>query len=53
MTQFTPTDFHKVLVEKFPHSPTDLQEVTLHKLADFVLSKEKERLFLLKGYATS
>ncbi|WP_350287008.1 AAA family ATPase [uncultured Croceitalea sp.] len=44
-------EFLKLLLEKFPHEPTVLQEMTLSKLSDFILSKEKEKLFLLKGYA--
>ncbi len=51
MTQMKSQDFHKILVDKFPHQPTGLQELTLHKLAEFVFSREKEQLFLLKGYA--
>ena len=51
MISITSGNFHKVLVKEFPHSPTSLQDVTLQKLADFVFSKEKEALFLLKGYA--
>ena len=51
MINITSGNFHKVLVKEFPHSPTSLQDFTLQRLADFVLSKEKEELFLLKGYA--
>ena len=51
MTSITQVNFHKVLVDNFPHSPTEIQNITLQKLVDFVLSKEKEALFLLKGYA--
>ncbi|MGD1945237.1 MAG: ATP-dependent RecD-like DNA helicase [Croceivirga sp.] len=44
-------DFHKILVDKFPHRPTALQGVTLQKIADFIFSKDSDELFLLKGYA--
>lgn len=43
--------FLKILTEKFPHSPTLKQDVALNKLANFVLGKQKDRLFLLKGFA--
>ncbi|MBT8238009.1 MAG: AAA family ATPase [Croceitalea sp.] len=45
------TDFHSILVDKFPHTPTNLQEVTLGKLAQFILSNNDDQLFLLKGFA--
>lgn len=43
--------FYKILKEKFPHQPTIKQSLALENLASFVLSKEKEGLFLLKGFA--
>lgn len=43
--------FYKLLIQKFPFTPTLVQEVVLHKLAEFLLSKEKDRVFLLKGFA--
>ena len=51
MTTLTVPDFYKILKEKFPHDPTPKQKVALEKLAEFVLSKNKEELFLLKGFA--
>ncbi|NJB35044.1 ATP-dependent RecD-like DNA helicase [Croceivirga sp. JEA036] len=51
MDSITPQVFLKFLKEKFPHEPTSLQALTLQQLADFILSKNNERLFLLKGYA--
>lgn len=51
MADLKTQDFLKILIEKFPHQPTVLQEVTLSGLSEFILSKEKDRLFLLKGYA--
>lgn len=47
----TPSSFYKVLKDKFPHRPTNKQEVALQKLTDFLLSKEKDHIFLLKGFA--
>ncbi|SFU42646.1 exodeoxyribonuclease-5 [Pustulibacterium marinum] len=43
--------FYKLLKDKFPFQPTLVQEVVLQKLSEFLLSKDKERVFLLKGYA--
>ncbi|MCK5440968.1 MAG: AAA family ATPase [Maribacter sp.] len=51
MTPLTDTSFYTVLREKFPHEPTLTQSVALQKLSSYVLSKEKEQLFLLKGFA--
>ena len=47
----TASSFYKILKDKFPHEPTLMQEVTLEKISDFIISKEKDVLFLLKGYA--
>ncbi len=49
----TPTaaSFYTLLKEKFPHIPTAKQDLTLQQLSEFTLSKDKERLFLLKGFA--
>jgi exodeoxyribonuclease-5 len=51
MITLTDASFYTVLREKFPHEPTLTQSVALQKLASYVLSKEKEQLFLLKGFA--
>jgi exodeoxyribonuclease-5 len=51
MATLTPPLFYKILKEKFPHIPTAKQTVALQKLADFLLSGEKEVIFLLKGFA--
>ena len=47
----TASTFYSLLKEKFPHIPTAKQDLTLQQLSDFILSKEKEKLFLLKGFA--
>jgi len=39
------------LVKDFPHSPTIKQDRTLQLIAEFVLSKNNNEVFLLKGYA--
>jgi exodeoxyribonuclease-5 len=51
MTSITDTTFFKLLKDKFPHDPTAKQSVALQQLASFVLSKEKECVFMLKGFA--
>ncbi len=43
--------FYSLLKSDFPHSVTPSQDVTLQLLSKFVLSTEKDILFLLKGYA--
>ena len=45
------TDFHKELIQKFPHQPTQKQQELFHLLVDFLFSKDNRALFLLKGYA--
>lgn len=44
-------DFNKLLLDKFPFTATNSQEYLLLDLSNFVFSKEKNALFLLKGYA--
>jgi len=51
MKQLTPAAFYKELITKFPHEPTLKQQIALEKLATFILSKEKDEVFLLKGFA--
>lgn len=51
MSTVTEASFYKLLSDKFPHEPTLKQSVALQKMARFVLSKEKNHVFLLKGYA--
>ncbi|MFP2997660.1 AAA family ATPase [Spongiivirga sp. MCCC 1A20706] len=43
--------FNALLQKKFPHEPTLKQQVVLNQLSEFLLSTEKDALFLLKGYA--
>ncbi len=51
MASLTDASFYKILKEKFPHEPTVNQNIALQQLAQFLLSKEKDSLFLLKGFA--
>ncbi|RKR08082.1 exodeoxyribonuclease-5 [Maribacter vaceletii] len=51
MKSITDASFFSLLKSKFPHEPTLKQIVALQKLATYILSKEKEQVFLLKGFA--
>lgn len=44
-------DFYKELRRKFPFIPTQKQKELLHFLSEFTFEKDKDFLFLLKGYA--
>lgn len=44
-------DFNKLLLDKFPFTATKSQELLLSDLSNFVFNKNKDALFLLKGYA--
>ena len=43
--------FYLNLVKDFPHSPTNKQDRALRLLADFIINKNNNEVFLLKGYA--
>lgn len=47
----TPAIFFKELETKFPHEPTLKQRIALEKLSNFILSKKKDEVFVLKGFA--
>ncbi len=51
MAALTDASFFKLLLEKFPHEPTLKQSVALQKFAGYILSKDKDKVFLLKGFA--
>lgn len=51
MDVLSASDFHKILREKFPHEPTPKQDRALVEISRFVMSKEKDTVFLLKGFA--
>ena len=44
-------EFYTILKDDFPFTPTALQDVVLQKLSHFLISKTKDSIFLLKGYA--
>lgn len=46
-----PADFSKLLLKKFPYQPTEKQANLLHLLSSFIFDKNKNALFLLKGFA--
>ncbi|MFK8299380.1 ATP-dependent RecD-like DNA helicase [Capnocytophaga canimorsus] len=43
--------FYKTLLQSFEHTPTSLQKVALQLLTDFLFATQKNKLFLLKGFA--
>ncbi|KQC33944.1 ATP-dependent endonuclease [Nonlabens sp. YIK11] len=47
----TPQDFFKILKLDFPFEPTFQQERALEELSQFILSPEKDQIFMLRGYA--
>ena len=51
MDAISTASFYAILKDKFPHDPTPKQEVALQQLSRFILSAEKDAIFLLKGYA--
>lgn len=51
MNSLTASSFYRLLREKFPHEPTLKQDRALQMLATFILEGDKDRIFLLKGYA--
>ncbi len=51
MGTMTEASFYKILNDGFPHEPTPKQSVALQKLARFLISVEKDHIFLLKGFA--
>lgn len=51
MKPLSPTDFYRLLKDKYPHDPTVKQDMALQLLARFLPDKNSEHLFLLKGYA--
>lgn len=51
MVPLTDSTFYNFLKDKFPHEPTLKQSIALQKLASFILSDQKDSIFLLKGFA--
>lgn len=43
--------FYSLLKSDFPHQTTPMQDKALQLLAEFILSEEKDEVFLLKGFA--
>ncbi len=46
-----PQDFFKILKLDFPFEPTYQQEKALSELSEFILSKDSDQIFMLRGYA--
>ncbi|QWX84720.1 AAA family ATPase [Cellulophaga sp. HaHaR_3_176] len=51
MKPISSASFFITLKEKFPHDPTIKQSQALEQLAEFILSKDKDQIFLLNGFA--
>jgi len=47
----TAPEFYNCLIKKFPFEPTNSQDILLTKLSDFIFDKNKNGLFLIKGFA--
>lgn len=47
----SPLDFYKKLKSKFPFTPTTIQDSLLDKLSTYIFDKDKNTIFLLKGFA--
>ena len=43
--------FQKLIIEKFGHQPTPQQAEVIGMLTDFLLSENRESVFILRGYA--
>ena len=46
-----PKQFYNTLSEKFPFTPTAVQDSLLQMLSEFFFDNDNQKLFLLKGYA--
>ena len=49
MAAITKASFFKILTDKFPHVPTAKQSGALLLLAEFLLSTEKDQIYLVEG----
>lgn len=47
----SPSQFYNDLLKSFPFTPTDTQNELLLQLSEFVFNKDKNGVFMLKGYA--
>lgn len=47
----TASDFYKILIQKFPFTPTLKQTIALEQLSNFVFDDSTNALYLLKGFA--
>ncbi|WP_047546000.1 ATP-dependent RecD-like DNA helicase [Psychroserpens sp. Hel_I_66] len=46
-----PSNFYKLLITKFPFTPTLKQKIALEQLSNFVFDEAPNTLYLLKGFA--
>jgi len=47
----TSVEFSKILIQQFPFETTEGQKNLFTKLAEFILGKNSDHIFVLKGYA--
>jgi exodeoxyribonuclease-5 len=45
------SEFYKLLVQQFPFETTAGQQVLLGKLSEFILGRNSDHIFIIKGYA--
>lgn len=51
MSEIGHEEFIGLLLEKFPHKPTQKQRVALEAITDFIFRPAEHEIFMLKGYA--
>ncbi|MCE2612542.1 AAA family ATPase [Flavobacteriaceae bacterium D16] len=51
MRDLSPKAFYKLLYEGFPHEPTSKQARALEELSSYLLSTEKNTIYMLRGFA--
>ncbi|WP_298535495.1 ATP-dependent RecD-like DNA helicase [uncultured Algibacter sp.] len=47
----TASEFYSLIKQQFPFQPTVKQNIVLQQLSNFIFSKDKRELYVLKGYA--
>ncbi|HET6226034.1 MAG TPA: AAA family ATPase, partial [Bacteroidia bacterium] len=44
-------DFYALLIQQFPFETTEGQRTLLNKLSEFILGRNSDHMFIIKGYA--
>lgn len=50
-TEMNQREFYNLLIQQFPFEATEGQQTLLTKLAEFILGKNADHIFIIKGYA--